>query len=135
MADYYPKTAQLPQDVYNKTLWFVRGYDRMKREANELIEQSPEMDGQPKGTAIGDPVAAAAGRREKLMADIKIIEDSLNDIPEEYREVVLENVTHMTPFSRIPAAEYASTWTWSKYRMKFIMGVAVRCGYAEEAEA
>lgn len=131
MRDYYPKTAALPQDVYNKTLWLVRGYDRLKEEAEALAQHSVVNDGQPRGSSVGDPTAAAAERRERIRGDLSAIEGGLEDIPEEYRTVVFDNVARQIPFSKIPEAEYASMKTWSKYRVIFLVGVARRAGYVE----
>lgn len=134
MRDYVPKSTRLPQDVYNRALWHIRGYDRIKEELADLVEQSPPtQDGQPHGSSIGDPTSEAAMRRERLRRDLAIIEESLLDIPEEYRAVILENTARRTPLSRIPAADYASAPTWSKHRMTFITGVATRAGYADSA--
>lgn len=107
---------------------FAKGYDRMRREADELIDQAPVMDGQPRGTKTGDPVAAAAIRRERITREIGIIEGALLDIEPEYRAGVLENVCRGVPMWKLGKA---SERTWSRKRGTFLKGIVERACWVE----
>ena len=148
MSDYYPnKAARAGVDpvTYNRVLWTVRGYEDMVDKLKDLIDQSGELDGQPKSRDPGDPVAAAAMRREALAAEVKIIEDAKAVVPGYYREVVYKWVAgektkdpktgrvkwrRMTlkdfPASYIGAAD-VSTWTY--WRVVFIKYIANKKGW------
>lgn len=115
-------------DLRGRALYFAKGYDRLRREADELIDQAPVMDGQPRGTKTGDPVAAAAIRRERITREIGIIEGALLDIEPEYRTGVLENVCRGVPMWKL---DEASERTWSRKRMVFLAGIVERACWAE----
>lgn len=129
MKDYYPNSCPLPQDVYNQALWFVRGYDRMVAEADDLVSMGAPADGLPRGTKVSDPVHAAAVRRERLTKQIRIIEEALDRLPPEYRKTVFENVAHRTPLKELSEAFYADRSTWSRHRMAFLRDIAEHLGY------
>lgn len=118
------------QDLRGRALHFAKGYDRLKREADEMIDQAPVMDGQPRGTKTGDPVAAAAIRRERITHEIGIIEGALLDIEPEYRDGIIENVCRGVPMWRLDGA---TERTWSRKRRVFLAGIVERAGWAETA--
>lgn len=119
-------------DLRGRALYFVKGYDRMKREADELIAQAPVMDGQPRGTQTGDPVAAAAIRRERIRHELSIIEGALLEIEPEYRAGVLDNVARGR---RMYDIEGASVSTWKRKRLMFLAAVVERAGWADPSSA
>lgn len=49
-------------------------YQDMLEELDSLVTVAPEMDGMPRGTTTGDPVHAAAVRRERLADRVMAIE-------------------------------------------------------------
>ena len=116
------------QDLRGRALHFAKGYDRLKREADEMIQQAPVMDGQPRGTKTGDPVAAAAIRRERITHEIGIIEGALLDIEPEYRAGILDNVCRGVPMWRLDGA---TERTWSRKRRVFLASIVERAGWAE----
>lgn len=118
------------QDLRGRALHFAKGYDRLRREADEMIQQAPVMDGQPRGTKTGDPVAAAAIRRERITHEIGIIEGALLDIEPEYRDGIIENVCRGVPMWRLDGA---TERTWSRKRRVFLAGIVERAGWAEPA--
>ena len=118
------------QDLRGRALHFAKGYDRLRREADEMIDQAPVMDGQPRGTKTGDPVAAAAIRRERITHEISIIEGALLDIEPEYRDGIIENVCRGVPMWRLDGA---TERTWSRKRRVFLAGIVERAGWAEPA--
>lgn len=97
---WYPKAAEdvnISREHYFSTIWFIRDYDNMKREAEDLLDQSPVNDGQPRGSGTSDPTAAAAERRERVLRDIKCIEDAFAVVPEYFRRALYENLVHQVP--------------------------------------
>lgn len=118
------------QDLRGRALHFAKGYDRLRRESDEMIQQAPVMDGQPRGTKTGDPVAAAAIRRERITHEIGIIEGALLDIEPEYRDGIIENVCRGVPMWRLDGA---TERTWSRKRRVFLAGIVERAGWAEPA--
>lgn len=117
-------------DLRGRALHFAKSYDRLRREADEMIQQAPVMDGQPRGTKTGDPVAAAAIRRERITHEIGIIEGALLDIEPEYRDGIIENVCRGVPMWRLNGA---TERTWSRKRRVFLAGIVERAGWAEPA--
>lgn len=125
---YYPNGIDIPREIYISTIWFIRYYDQMREEAESLLTSSPVMDGQPRGTKTGDPVAAAAERRERVLRDIKTIEDALGTVPEEYRKAVLDNVARQVPMYKLSPKTYVSESGLQYWRVRFIANVAVNRG-------
>ena len=114
-------------DLRGRALAFAKAYDRLVREADSLVVQAPMQDGQPRGTKTGDPVAAAAIRRERIRHEISIIENALLDIEPEFRAGVLDNVCRGVPMHRLDAA---SDSTWKRKRRVFLAGIVERSGWA-----
>lgn len=112
----------LPKDIYHQTLWMIRGYDRMVEEAKAVLdESSATIDGQPKSTKISDSTAMKAIKREENMVKIKIIDQELSEIPEEYRNGVWNNVQDGKGFPK-----NADRSTYARYKSKFISEIARR---------
>jgi len=118
------KGYKLPKEVYMQTLWFVRTYPRMKEELSAQIGRSHKMDGQPRGTQPGDPTAATAIQCAELSAKIAAVDRALQEIPEEYRSGIFQNVVY-----RIPYPSYAAPNTWKQYRRRFLFRVARNAGF------
>ena len=114
-------------DLRGRALAFAKAYDRLVREADSLVVQAPMQDGQPRGTKTGDPVAAAAIRRERIRHEISIIEGALNDIEPEFRAGVLDNVCRGVPMHLL---DLASESTWKRKRRVFLAGIVERSGWA-----
>lgn len=115
------------QDLRGRALAFAKAYDRLVREADSLVVQAPMQDGQPRGTKTGDPVAAAAIRRERIRHEISIIENALLDIEPEFRAGVLDNVCRGVPMHML---DLASESTWKRKRRVFLAGIVERSGWA-----
>lgn len=116
-------------DLRGRALHFAKAYDRLLREADELIVQAPVMDGQPRSTKTGDPVAAAAIRRERITREIRIIEGALLDIEPEYRQGIIDNVCRGVRRSDLVGA---CENTWTNKRRVFLAGIVERAGWAEQ---
>ena len=115
-------------DLRGRALYFAKAYDRLVLEADALVVQAPVQDGQPRSTQTGDPVAAAAIRRERIRHEIGIIEGALHDIEPEYREGVLDNVVRGVPMRELVGA---AERTWSRKRLVFLAGIVERACWAD----
>lgn len=107
MKDYQSKSYTLPHDVYMQTLWFIRGYDRRRTEAEAILFRSSDED-----------------RRKKLLSENKIIDKALEVVPEEYRAAILSNVCYRIPYPLC----VADRTTYSRWRVRFITEVAEGLG-------
>ena len=114
-------------DLRTRALHFAHRYDDMVRAADALIEQAPVMDGMPRSTKTGDPVAGAVIRRERIRQEISIIENALLDIEPEYRAGIVENICRGVPMHRL---DYASESTWKRKRRMVLAGIVERAGWS-----
>ena len=124
---WYPTRAEesgVTREQYFSAIWFIRDYDNMVREAQDLLDQSPIHDGQPRGTHTSDPTAEAAERRERVLRDIKCIEDAFAVVPEEYRGVLYENIVHQRPLYQVAPKAYIADTTLQYWRVVFVAEVA-----------
>lgn len=121
MRDYQRKKTKyiLPKAVYYTVLWKVRDYYRCKEMANDLIEEKKEVAGSGCSTQINDKVAKTAIRREALLKEVRIIEEALKEIPEEYRIAIWNNIQFRQPYPL-----NADRSTYGRYKSKFIFLVA-----------
>lgn len=117
MRDYQRKKTKyiLPKAVYYTVLWKIRDYYRLKEIAGDMIEEKKEIAGGLSGTTIHDKVAQTVIKRERLLKDINIIEDTLKEIPEEYRIAIWNNIQFRQPYPL-----YADRSTYGRYKSKFI---------------
>lgn len=114
-------------DLRTRALHFAHRYDAMIREADALIEQAPVMDGMPRSTRTGDPVAGAVIRRERIRQEISIIENALLDIEPEYRAGIIENICRCVPMHML---DFASESTWKRKRRMVLAGIVERAGWS-----
>lgn len=124
---WYPKGAEemnITREQYFSTIWFIRDYENMKAEAEDLLDQSPVNDGQPRGSGTSDPTAQAAERRERVLRSIKCIEDAFAIVPEEYRAVLYENIVHQRPLYQVAPKAYIADTTLQYWRVVFVAEVA-----------
>lgn len=124
MRDYqrakYTK-YKLGRVLYNKTLWRIRDYNRLKDLANSIIDRTPEVsEPTSKTNKISDTVANAVIKREKYIKEIDIIDSCLNALPEEYKKGVWNNIMYDEPYPI-----YADRSTYGRWKSKFIHDVAL----------
>lgn len=123
MKEYQPKKNnkhQLPDNLYMRTVYLIRDYDRLKMEYESLPWESPDpLDGMPSGTKTSNPTEDKGLRMATIFGELKAIEQARFRIPEEYRQEVFENVKNKEPYPI--GASYA---TWRRYRQQYIYQVA-----------
>lgn len=110
----------LGRTVYNKTIWRIRDYNRLRDVAKSILEASPDPR-QPnsKTNKISDVVGDIVAKREKYIKEIDIIDKCLLGIPEEYRKGVWNNIMYREPYPR-----FADRNTYGRWKSKFIYDVA-----------
>lgn len=127
MRDYQRKRNNkyiLPTAVYHQTIWLIRDYDRMMKELDDILLESPAPpDGMPSGTSKVSEVQVKAERREPLLKKTTAIEKALKKVPKEYRKGVWNNIQNRCPF---PID--ADRTTYARWKSKFIRDVAVSLG-------
>ena len=126
MRDYQRRKTKyiLPRTVYYQTLWRIRDYYRLKELADSLIEcRESDLDGMPKGNNTTDKVGNTVIKREKFVKEVCLINDSIKEIPQEYRSGVWNNIQFYQPY---PID--ADRATYGRYKSKFIYKVAEKLG-------
>lgn len=132
MKDIYPKDAHVPEDVYHRAIWTIRGYDRMLSIANDTITTSPVNDGMPHPTQTSDPTFAAVWNRRKYMKIIAAVDHALLELPQPARKIIFEHVAHRVSIASMPGADAYSTEQWKRHKLHFIEAVARRTEYEED---
>ena len=129
MSYYHPKGAELQPHIRRMTIALIQGYDTMVGELNDAVTVSVENDGQPKGSTVGDPTYQAYIRRVSKGAGVKAIDNALQTLPPEYREVTLQWVKSGRPLYEISGSELAHLNTWTKQKEKLITQTAINMGW------
>ena len=128
MRDYQRRKNNkyyLPKSVYHRTLWVIRDYERMKEEAESLVEISGvNTDGMPRGNEASDQVSRMAIKRCDLLKDVNVIDMALELIPEEYRAGIWNNIQYNKSYPT-----YAGVRTFARYKAIFIHSVAKGLNY------
>lgn len=109
---------KLPHNLYMRTLYLVRDYERIKSERADILHGSPAHDGQPH-SGLSSPTEAKGIKLAMLGETCKAIEEALSEVPEEYRRGVWNNVCYQSPYP-VDAGEA----TYKRWRCKFIYKVA-----------
>ena len=125
MRTWNPKKSDMPDDVLSAAVGLVKGYERKKAEAADALMASVPLDGMPKGTTPGDPVAHAAIVRENNLADVKAVDAALLSLPEEWRGPIWDVITKGRKYDTIAAAR----GTITIYRYTFLWSVAYYKGW------
>ena len=127
MSDYQLKKLKsclLPETVYRQALWAVKDLPRMRERLLEL-EQSldclPQISmGSPRSSGThSDITAVRAGQMASLALRVRIIEDSLNCVPEKYRDGILDKVAYGIPY---PDTYHLNTW--KRWQQAYLYQVA-----------
>lgn len=112
----------LPHNLYMRTIYLIKDYDRLKQQEKELsrISISVCFDDMPKAKyKFGSGVENSAVRLAEIGAEIKAIEDALETIPEFFRKPIMDNIKYG---NRYPLG--ADERTFRRYKQRFIYEVA-----------
>lgn len=103
MRDYQAKRGgKIPERAYRRALWHVRAYPHIVGDLD-----------------VGEPMDIMV--RMTLERDRVAVESALAEVPEEFRDGILDNILYDVPLERLP---YASVNTWSHWRRMFLKAVA-----------
>ena len=88
------KQIGMLRDRYYELLHFCRQYPDWKMEADSLLGiRAVKMDGQPHGSAVGDPVASVAERRDRLLSKIQLVDDCARAVGDgRWYAAIIQNV-------------------------------------------
>ena len=78
MRNYMPRYAKygIPPARYNELRAFCLQYPLWRAEARSLLGVGGQkLSAMPHGSGVGDPVARAAERREKLLSKVELVEN------------------------------------------------------------
>lgn len=117
----------LPTAVWNKTIWQIRDYYRLKEARDDIIYQRGADDGMPHGSGTGDPTFQKAEKLSRVTDVVKAIEDALKQIPQEYRKGVWDNVQFRSPYP-----DDAARRTYGRMKARFVFLVARRLDYVSD---
>lgn len=134
LSEYIPRYLNMHTDTARLTIQLIRNYDRFKEQADDLLalNMGIQIDGQPKGSGVGDPTARTAEQREHLMDEIRAIDGGLQVVPDEYRAIIWEWVKDGRPLYSIDGSQYVSERTLYEYKRRFISEVARLKGWIIE---
>lgn len=117
----------LPSALYNKTIWQIRDYYRLKEVGNDIIyQQGIQYTGMPKGNSLGDPTFQKAEKLAKVSDVIHAVEEAYEQIPPEYRKGVWDNIQFRSPYPLD-----ADRRTYGRYKSRFVYMVARKLDYIE----
>lgn len=110
----------LPKTVYNRVLWVVRDYERLKSERQNILHSYDcDWNGLPRGGGVGNPTEDKALQLERFTADLEAIEQALLLVDEDMREGVLNNIYYRASYPHTPSLS-----TWIRRKQKFLYDVA-----------
>ena len=117
----------LPAAVYNKTIWQIRDYYRLKEAQDNIIYQRGSSDGTPRGSDIGDPTFYKAEKLAKTADIVDVIEDALKQIPQEYRKGIWDSIQFRSPYPMD-----ADRSTYGRLKSRFVYMVAKKLDYIDD---
>ena len=116
---------RLPKDLYMRTLWTIRDYDRLCGRREEILEASPAPpDGQPRGGAFKGGVEIKAMNLSDVDGQIKAIDKALGKVPREYRRGIWESIQLRRPFPVDAALN-----TYKMWKQRFVFYTAAYLGW------
>lgn len=100
------KQIGISVDRYRELLHFCRQYPGWKTEANSLLGlRAIKMDGQPHGSGVGDPVAMAAEKRDRLLTKIATVDTCARAVGGgEWYAAIIQNVCIGRPYEQMDRA-------------------------------
>ena len=103
MRNYRPKwdAIGIKKERYLELLYFCRQYPDWRTEAASLLGiHGQAMDGMPHGSAVGNPVPAAAAKRAGLLRRIQIVEDCAAGVADgKWYSALIQNVCMARPYA------------------------------------
>ncbi|MGN8649861.1 hypothetical protein ACTNEM_07555 [Eubacterium pyruvativorans] len=116
----------LPDAVFYETIWAVRDLERMEEQVKELTREinsgglraNRMMREGARNYDQVRPTEELAVRKAALESRIRGIRDALEQVPEPYRAVVMENIVHRTKLTDHPGK------VWRIWKQRFLFQAA-----------
>ena len=110
---------KIPQDVYYRCIWLVRGSRRLRELAG--IKDDPQGALPARGADYDQTDASLVSEDVIRQAerDLECLSNALERIPGAYREGILRNIADKEPFG-----DMAHPNTWKKWKQEFIYQLA-----------
>ena len=119
------KIFKITKEKYFMTKWFIRQYDDLRAQYEEILEASGmQSDGQPRGRYPGDPTGSKAVKAAEISWQISAIEKGLARIPEEYRQGILDKLARCREYP-----DTASISTWKRWTQVAVYYIAQERGF------
>lgn len=107
-------------EARQRALWLIRDYPNIKAKVEDMDGfGSGSSDGGPRSTVPHSSTQDVAIRRAELSWQLDIVEKAMQQIPEEYRAGVWNNIVKRERFP-----DTASFKAWKRWRQRFIWYVA-----------
>ena len=110
---------KLPHNLYMRILYLIRDYERIKSERDNVLYSTSCSDGQPHAPSISSPTEAKGIKLYEIGNRCRAVEEALQSIPQEYRQVVWSNICYQSPYPII-----AGEATCKRWRSRLIYEVA-----------
>ena len=116
---------RLPHNLYYRTLYIIRDYNRLKEDyENDIAYKPPVIDGAPKDKGAAKPTENTAIKLAGKHKELDAIEKALDMIPGEYRHGVLQSIIYRHPYP-----PYAARRTYGRQKHRVIYYTAKYLGY------
>ena len=110
----------LPKDVYYKTIWTIRGYDRLKQERITILYGGhAPADGMPRGNQVSKTTEEKGTRLADISREMEAIEQAM--VSCECYADIMNNILYGIPF---PVDKGNSDRTWGRIKSRFVWTVA-----------
>lgn len=111
-------TIVIPREVYYRCIWLIRDMPRLEQLV--LMRQNGADGDYPETADISeDAIIVPETVIDRAAEDLETIKDTLNEIPEVYRQGIINNIISKDPFS-----DFAHPNTWKKWKTEFIHELA-----------
>lgn len=120
------KDLVMPDAVYYQTIWAVRDLGRMEEKLNDM-ERTIRMRSAFPNDIVSDsvkdysavkPTEKAAVERAVLRMRIDAIKSALNDVPQVYRQFIMDNIVKQKSYKCFPNK------LWRIWKQRFLFNVA-----------
>jgi len=122
MRDNGIRKAGISRWRYRELKAFCRQYDEKRAQAARLLGAvQRSMDGMPRIAGSGDPVPEAAARREKLLGDCRLIEQTAKEADPGGSEAIIRNAARGIRYEE--AGYYGERTTFFRARERFFVAL------------
>lgn len=114
----------LPRTIYQRTIWAIRDYERLKTERNEIIYAASPQDSRRGIGGVSHPTEEKAIKLEEVNRQLQAIDRALIIIDDDMQQGLLDNICYQVPYPHCP-----SKATWGRTKAKFVHEVAKNLKY------